>query len=56
MCMCVTVDYNRNGVITDDVISSTIIHTLPDGVRLTVVLDACHSGTGANEAAARIYA
>ena len=39
-------DFNRNGVITDDEISSTIIHILPDGVRLTVVMDACHSGTG----------
>lgn len=40
------VDYNTNGVITDDTISSTIVHSLPEGVRLTVVLDACHSGTG----------
>lgn len=40
------VDYKRCGVITDDTINATLIRCLPDGVRLTVILDACHSGTG----------
>jgi hypothetical protein len=33
-------------MITDDEISSLLIQTLPDGVRLTCVMDSCHSGTG----------
>ena len=34
-------------MITDDEICERIVHTLPDGVRLTAVMDSCHSGTGA---------
>ncbi|CAE7841680.1 casA, partial [Symbiodinium microadriaticum] len=40
------VDFRRNGMITDDEISERLVQTLPDGVRLTAVMDSCHSGTG----------
>jgi hypothetical protein len=40
------VDYRKGGMITDDEISAHIVETLPDGVRLTAVMDSCHSGTG----------
>jgi hypothetical protein len=39
-------DYHSEGMITDDEISSILVQTLPDGVRLTCVMDSCHSGTG----------
>jgi len=42
-CIC-PVDYNKSGFITDDQIRSII--NIPEGVKLYVVLDACHSGTG----------
>jgi metacaspase-1 len=40
------VDYQSEGMITDDQINSVLIQTLPDGVRLTCIMDSCHSGTG----------
>lgn len=42
-------DYQSEGMITDDEISSILIQTLPDGVRLTCIMDSCHSGTGTSE-------
>ena len=38
-------DY-RSGQITDDALWGSLIYPLPDGVRLTSVMDCCHSGTG----------
>jgi len=40
------VDFQRAGMITDDQISDLIVKPLPPGVRLTAVMDSCHSGTG----------
>ena len=45
-CCCYVVDFRREGMITDDEISAILVQTLPDGVRLTAVMDSCHSGTG----------
>jgi len=39
------VDYQK-GQISDDVIWSSIVYPLPSGVKLTVIMDCCHSGTG----------
>lgn len=39
-------DYARSGVISDDFIRSNLVSRVPLGVKLYVVLDACHSGTG----------
>jgi len=39
-------DYARSGVISDDFIRSNLALMVPRGVKLYVVLDACHSGTG----------
>ena len=33
-------------MITDDEISAVLVQTLPEGARLTSVMDCCHSGTG----------
>jgi len=38
-------DYQK-GQITDDMIWSSVVYPLPSGVKLTVVMDCCHSGTG----------
>ena len=40
------IDYNISGFISDDVIRSNLAQRVPGGVKLYVVLDACHSGTG----------
>ena len=40
------IDYNISGFISDDVIRSNLVQRVPRGVKLYVVLDACHSGTG----------
>jgi len=44
-CIC-PIDFNRAGFITDDVVRSSLVALVPSGVRLFVVLDMCHSGTG----------
>ena len=44
-CIC-PLDYNQAGFITDDVIRSELAALVPAGVRLFMVLDMCHSGTG----------
>lgn len=38
-------DY-KNGQITDDEIWGSLIRPLPSGVKLTSIMDCCHSGTG----------
>jgi len=40
------VDFKNAGQITDDEINNMIVKPLPEGVRLTAVMDCCHSGTG----------
>jgi hypothetical protein len=40
------VDFQKAGMITDDQIGDLIVKRLPEGVRLTAVMDCCHSGTG----------
>lgn len=38
-------DFEKCGSITDNEINSILVHDLPQGVKLTVVMDMCHSGT-----------
>merc|ERR1719329_1396634 len=40
------VDFEDKGMMTDDHIGDIIVKHLPEGVRLTAILDCCHSGTG----------
>lgn len=44
-CIC-PIDYERAGFISDDVIRQMLAQRVPKGVKLYIVLDACHSGTG----------
>jgi hypothetical protein len=44
-CLC-PLDYERRGFIKDDELKRILVESLPAGVRLTCILDACHSGTG----------
>ena len=46
-CIC-PVDFTRAGFITDDIIRSNLAVKVPAGVKLIIVLDACHSGTGSD--------
>jgi hypothetical protein len=39
------VDYKSAGMIIDDELSARLINPLPPGVKMHVVIDACHSGT-----------
>jgi len=39
-------DFQRAGMINDDVLSEVLCCRLPDGARLIALMDACHSGTG----------
>jgi len=41
----VPVDYQQNGMLSDDELRQILVASLPKGVRLTVILDCCHSGT-----------
>jgi len=40
------IDHNNRLFISDDVIRSNLVQKVPRGVKLYVILDACHSGTG----------
>lgn len=40
------VDYSRAGQIADDILWASLVHPLPSGVRMTAIMDCCHSGTG----------
>jgi len=42
----IPVDHDRAGQITDDVLFGTLVYKLPEGARLTALMDMCHSGTG----------
>jgi len=42
----VPLDYDRAGQISDDVLWGGLVYPLPEGVRLTALMDMCHSGTG----------
>ena len=44
-CIC-PIDYEKSGVISDDTIRQMLAQRVPAGVKLYIVLDACHSGTG----------
>ena len=46
-CICPS-DFMRTGFITDDIIRANLAVKVPAGVRLIIVLDACHSGTGSD--------
>lgn len=37
------VDYQENGVIVDDEVHAVLVKRLPKGVRLTAIMDCCHS-------------
>lgn len=39
------IDYARGGMITDDIIRSTLVNNVKKNCRLTAVIDACHSGS-----------
>jgi len=39
-------DYQRSGHIVDDEMYHVLVRALPRGVRLTAIIDACHSATG----------
>lgn len=39
------IDCDKNGYITDDVLKQYFIYKLPKNVKLTILIDACHSGT-----------
>ncbi|KAE8661951.1 Metacaspase-2 [Hibiscus syriacus] len=38
-------DFESQGMIVDDEINATIVRSLPHGVKLHAIVDACHSGT-----------
>jgi len=46
-CICPS-DFPSTGFITDDIIRANLAVKVPAGVKLVIVLDACHSGTGAD--------
>jgi len=46
-CICPS-DFTRTGFITDDIIRANLAVKVPAGVKLVIVLDSCHSGTGAD--------
>jgi len=42
----IPLDHSRAGQISDDVLWGTLVYNLPEGARLTALMDMCHSGTG----------
>lgn len=42
----IPVDFQRRGQITDDVLWGSLVYRLPEGARITALMDMCHSGTG----------
>jgi len=44
----IPIDYIKAGVITDDYLWKTAIQPLGRGVKITMILDCCHSGSGAD--------
>merc|ERR1712070_163908 len=40
------VDFERAGMMSDDELRDLVLLPLPEGTRLTAVMDCCHSGTG----------
>ncbi|CAE8640045.1 unnamed protein product [Polarella glacialis] len=40
------VDFEQAGMITDDQLGDIMVKPLPEGVRLTAIMDSCHSGSG----------
>eukprot|EP01068_Selenidium_serpulae_P013605 Selendium_serpulae@DN5986_c1_g2_i4.p1 len=42
----VPLDYQKHGVIVDDLLHHLLIDGIPKGARLTAVMDCCHSGSG----------
>jgi hypothetical protein len=47
-CCFAPIDHNNRLFISDDVIRSNLVQRVPRGAKLYVVLDACHSATGAD--------
>eukprot|EP01068_Selenidium_serpulae_P014600 Selendium_serpulae@DN6117_c0_g1_i1.p1 len=41
----VPLDYRTKGVIIDDILHAMLVKDLPAGVRLTIIMDCCHSGS-----------
>ena len=41
----VPLDYDTNGLITDDVLNKNLVRKLPKDAKLFSIIDACHSGT-----------
>lgn len=41
----VPLDYRTTGVILDDTLNAILVKDLPHGVRLTAIMDCCHSGS-----------
>jgi hypothetical protein len=39
-------DFRKSGLIVDDELKKHLVDSLPSGVRLTCIMDCCHSGTG----------
>lgn len=42
----IPVDHSRNGQISDDILWGSLVYKLPEGSRITALMDMCHSGTG----------
>ena len=42
----IPLDHTRAGQISDDVLWGNLVYNLPEGARLTALMDMCHSGTG----------
>ena len=38
-------DFETQGMIVDDELNTSIVKTIPHGVKLHAIIDACHSGT-----------